>query len=184
VFGSSEAIGIGHAEKIGPSASALFKAADCAPGDIRKIGVTVGPGSFMGQRVGIAFAKGLAMGSGAQTVALTTLEAVAATAGWPVAVAIDARRSQIYAQAFTAGGKPSGPIEVLSYEEGRAWLKAQTGRRAGSGISAADPSLNAEGHATPSPEALLRLTAERYPSPLKTLYLRPPDAKPPRRSPL
>jgi tRNA threonylcarbamoyladenosine biosynthesis protein TsaB len=184
ILSHTEEIGIGHAEKIAPVAKALFARASVKPGQLRRIGVTVGPGSFMGQRVGIAFAKGLAMGSGADTVALTTLEALAATAGWPVAVAIDARREQVYVQSFGAGGKPECPVALLSYAAGRAWLLDYKGRRAGSGVSAADPSLNAEGHWTPSPEALVSLTEERHPSPLKTLYLRAPDAKPPSRHPL
>jgi tRNA threonylcarbamoyl adenosine modification protein YeaZ len=147
---------------------------------IRRIGVTVGPGSFMGQRVGISFAKGLAAGLGADTVALTTLEAVAASSGWPVAVAIDARRGQVYAQSFGQGGRPDEPAALLSYGEARQWL-AGFPRVAGSGVSAADPSRNAEGGANPRVLALLQLTAERHPSPLSTVYLRAPDAKRPGR---
>lgn len=142
--------------------------------------MTVGPGSFMGQRVGIAFAKGLVMGTGAETVALTTLEALAESAGYPVAVAIDARRGQAYTQRFGKRGNARNAAKIRDYDDTRRWM-AKRSRVAGSGVTAADPSRNAVGPLTPSVAALLRLTEQRHPSPLKTLYMRAPDAKPPSR---
>lgn len=179
----SEQIGVGHAERIAPAFAALLDKANLSASAIERIGVTVGPGSFMGQRVGIAFAKGLVLGTGAQTVALTTLEALAETVGTPVTVAIDARRDQVYLQGFDQGGAPTAPMRLVSYAEARRLFRG-AGRLAGSGVSAADPVINAVGGIVPSAEALLRLTADRHVSPLKTLYLRPPDAKPPRQAKL
>lgn len=131
----------------------------------------------MGQRVGLSFAKGLLLATNAAAVALTTLEALAETAGYPVAVAIDARRGQVYTQSFSPDGTPRGPAELLGYEEA-ARRMAGEGRCTGSGVSAADPARNPLGPPTPTAEALLRLAEQRHPSPLRTLYLRPPDARP------
>jgi len=75
--------------------------------------VAVGPGAFIGLRVGIATVKGLAMGSGKPVVAIPTLEALAARAWeWESAVSvqpmicpmIDARRGEVYAARYRPDG--------------------------------------------------------------------------------
>lgn len=150
---------------------------------ITRIGATVGPGSFMGQRVGIAFAKGLKLGTGAETVALTTLEALAADVGGAVSVLIDARRGQVYAQSFSPLGEALDEARLLSYDDARKWIERED-RVAGSGVAAIGAPGEALGPLTPTPAALLRLTEERAPLPLRILYLRPPDAKLPSQGPL
>ncbi|MEM0927737.1 MAG: tRNA (adenosine(37)-N6)-threonylcarbamoyltransferase complex dimerization subunit type 1 TsaB [Pseudomonadota bacterium] len=179
----SEEIGVGHAEKVAPACAKLFEEAGIEAADLTRIGVTVGPGSFMGQRVGIAFAKGLAMGSGAATVPMTTLEAIAEGAGEAAQALIDARRGQVYAQRFTADGEPETEPSLISYEEGLTLL--DDGRLAlGSGVQAVDPGRAAPTIIAARPEALLAITKTRAAAPLKTLYLRAPDAKPPSKAPL
>lgn len=152
------------------------------PSAITRIGVTIGPGSFMGQRVGVAFAKGLAMGTGADTVPFTTLEALAETAGTPSAVLIDARRGQVYAQRFGAGGVAVDEAALLSLEEAEQWLDNAPEPAVGSGLTALG--RDNPGATVPSVEALLALTERRKAGPLRTLYLRAPDAKAPTKQPL
>lgn len=142
VVSVSEEIGVGHAEKVAPACARLFEEAGITAADLTKIGVTVGPGSFMGQRVGIAFAKGLAMGSGAATVPITTLEALAQGQEVPTLVLIDARRGQVYAQTFGEG--ESADPALLSYAEA-AGLLADAERALGSGVQAVDPIKNTQG---------------------------------------
>nr|WP_305888840.1 tRNA (adenosine(37)-N6)-threonylcarbamoyltransferase complex dimerization subunit type 1 TsaB [Parvularcula maris] len=172
----SEEIGVGHAERIAPALAGLLREAGAEASQLSRIGVTVGPGSFMGQRVGIAFAKGLAMASGAETVPLTTLEAFAEAGGGTGAVAIDARRGQVYCQLFRRGEAIADP-QLVSYDEAAASL-AGAARRLGN----AGPALGLafEGPDFIPPEALLFLTGKKTPAPLRTLYLRAPDAKPAR----
>lgn len=72
---------------------------------VDEIIVNVGPGSFTGIRVGIAFAKGLAMGWG---IPLRGINGFIATyAGLEpqndILILIDARRSDIFAQRFLSG---------------------------------------------------------------------------------
>lgn len=49
---------------------------DRRPGDLARIGVAVGPGSFTGLRVGIAAAQGLALGLGIPCVAVSSHQAL------------------------------------------------------------------------------------------------------------
>jgi tRNA threonylcarbamoyladenosine biosynthesis protein TsaB len=171
----SQEIGIGHAERIAPAFQHLLRGADTQASAITRIGVTVGPGSFMGQRVGIAFAKGVAMASSAKTVPITTLEAFAASAEGRVAVAIDARRGEVYLQRFEA----SVPLEeprMVSYPQAAAELSESL--ILGNASQALGIPFSGPDHI--EPESLLKLTAGKQPGALRTLYLRAPDAKPSR----
>ncbi len=82
--------------------------------DLSGIGVTVGPGSFTGMRVGLAAARGLALATGLPLVGITTLEAIAAavSSASPFLVAVDSKRRDLYVQIF-ADGHPASGIVVL-----------------------------------------------------------------------
>lgn len=55
----------------------LLLVAGVAPTDVSRIAVSVGPGSFTGIRIGISFASGLALATGAVLIPVPTLEAIA-----------------------------------------------------------------------------------------------------------
>jgi tRNA threonylcarbamoyladenosine biosynthesis protein TsaB len=77
--------------------------AGCAPADLHRIAVGCGPGSFTGLRIGIATARGLALGLGIPCLGAPTLASLAA--GVPGGLAlIDARRGELFAPG--AGGAP------------------------------------------------------------------------------
>jgi tRNA threonylcarbamoyladenosine biosynthesis protein TsaB len=76
----SIAMARGHQERLGPLVAELLAEAELRPADLDRIGVTVGPGSFTGLRVGLAFAKGLGLALGRPVVGVGTLEALAASA--------------------------------------------------------------------------------------------------------
>ena len=68
---------------------------------LNRLAVTTGPGTFTGQRVGLAFMRGLRLALGIPLVGVTTLEAMAEAAlaetGERKAAAIhDARRDEAY----------------------------------------------------------------------------------------
>ena len=162
---------------------------------VERIGVTVGPGSFTGLRVGLAVALGLGAALDRPVLGLSTLEALAASvadAAGPVAALIDARRGQVYARLFD-DGVPLGPDAALTLEDAARALRAlgRPARWVGNGASVlaqAFPDLarlDIDPRVAPSPQALARLTSAGDPAtrPPRPIYLRAPDATPPSRLP-
>ncbi len=149
--------------------------------------VAVGPGAFIGLRVGIATVKGLAMGSGKPVVAIPTLEALAARAWeWPpgpderplICPMIDARREEVYAARYRPDGVGSmvregdeqlvRPEEFLSQITGSALFlgggavlhRALIIERLGGG--ALFPPIDRPELMTPSAAAVARLAWRRW----------------------
>ena len=96
----------GHQERIGGLVRDVMAEAGGGFDSLDRIGVTVGPGSFTGIRIGISTAKGLCWGLDIPAVGVSTLEAMAQSArfvpeGTIVCPAMDARRSQLYNALFT-----------------------------------------------------------------------------------
>ncbi|HEX2682145.1 MAG TPA: tRNA (adenosine(37)-N6)-threonylcarbamoyltransferase complex dimerization subunit type 1 TsaB, partial [Candidatus Dormibacteraeota bacterium] len=73
-----------------------------ASGDITRVAVGTGPGSFTGLRVGVSFGLGLAIGLGVPIVPLPSLEMLAARSDVPVTAVNDAGRGRFY---FLAPGR-------------------------------------------------------------------------------
>ena len=106
----SEPMQRGHQERLAPMAQAAMQASGLAFANLDRVAVTVGPGSFTGLRVGLAFAKALALALGIPCIGVGTLEALAALAGaGRVAAALDARRGQVYLQPFDDGAPLAAP---------------------------------------------------------------------------
>jgi len=81
-----------------------------------------GPGSFTGVRVGLAAVKGLAEAAGRKVVAISNLQALAWFGSKPLrAVALDARRGEIFGAVYNAALEPVWDEAVLPLEE---WLAA------------------------------------------------------------
>lgn len=183
----SEAMVKGHQERLaGMARDAVAEAGGFAGVD--RIGVTVGPGSFTGLRVGLAFAQGLGAALGRPVVGISTLDGLAASVAGDGATAalIDARRGQVYAR-FWRDGVAEGPAEALSIEAARARVR-ELGpgvRLVGSGAGLVAEGAPAAGLDGPAPGALARLAAAADPeaAPPRPLYLRAPDATPPSRLP-
>jgi len=86
-----------------PAVDRLLKQAGLAAKDLDAVAVSVGPGSFTGLRVGLATAKGLALGAGAMLVGVPTLDVLAE--GYPVpdvtiCALLDARRGEVFMALF------------------------------------------------------------------------------------
>ena len=92
-----------HTSQLLREARALLRRADLELGDVERIAVGVGPGSFTGLRIGIATARALAQASGAPLVGVSTLRVLAELEEEPppygtvVIPVIDARRGEVFA---------------------------------------------------------------------------------------
>lgn len=77
----SEPMTRGHAERLAPMARDVMAEAGLAFSQLDRVVVTTGPGSFTGVRVGLAFARGLAVALRIPCIGVSTLEALALEAG-------------------------------------------------------------------------------------------------------
>jgi tRNA threonylcarbamoyladenosine biosynthesis protein TsaB len=108
----SEAMERGQQERLAGMVAEVMAEAGIAFSDLDRIGVTVGPGSFTGLRVGLAFAKGLGVALGIPTVGIGALQALAAGQAGRVAAVLDARRDQVHLQIFEDGRPIAEPQAV------------------------------------------------------------------------
>lgn len=76
-----EAMPRGQAERLAPMAREAMQQAGATFAEIDRITVTTGPGSFTGVRVGLSFARALALALDKPCVGVSTLEALALEAG-------------------------------------------------------------------------------------------------------
>jgi tRNA threonylcarbamoyladenosine biosynthesis protein TsaB len=175
----------GHQERLAPMVREALELAGLAFDRLDRVGVTVGPGSFTGLRVGLAFAKGLGLALGIPCVGVSVLEALSASEPGAdlTLAAIDARRGQIYLQAFVDGRAVMAPdVLPLEHAAARAAEFAPSGRTTivGSGaplLEGVIAGARIVDRAAPDPVALTRIAALKTAAPARPLYLRAPDAK-------
>ncbi|HVW74158.1 MAG TPA: tRNA (adenosine(37)-N6)-threonylcarbamoyltransferase complex dimerization subunit type 1 TsaB [Rhizomicrobium sp.] len=178
----------GHAERLAPMVDEAMKSAGAEFRALDRLAVTTGPGTFTGQRVGLAFMRGLRLALHIPLVGVTTLEAIAAAAmaqtGQARAAAIhDARRDEAYLLLKDGDAILQSPV-VMPFADAVARIRAfGPCVLAGTGAAQARETLDdafALSHIR-QPDALwvgrlalARPAPDRAPGPL---YLRAPDAK-------
>jgi tRNA threonylcarbamoyladenosine biosynthesis protein TsaB len=184
-------IGTGHAEQLMDVIADALAAAGKAYRDLTGIGVSVGPGSFTGIRVGVSTARGLALALKVPSVGVGTLDAIAEETrrlfpARAVLVALDARRDELYTAAFDPEGRIVAEPAVMTLEQavellGKLADPVLAGSAAPMLADAAGGAFDiASTAATADIAAYARLahrqgfSGERP----KPLYLRAPDAKP------
>lgn len=178
----------GHAEAIAPMVQRVVAAAGLEPGQINRIAVTTGPGTFTGLRIGLSLAHGMGVALGCEVVGLDTLTATAAPLLDDVAALMVVHQAgatgKFYAGRFD-GGTLSGALvfdeaaTVLALAGNDGSVIIGTGADA---ILATDPAKGnrRSGHDLPCAEHFIRYAA-RLPAAAdlpQPVYLREPDAKP------
>ncbi|MCR9908599.1 tRNA (adenosine(37)-N6)-threonylcarbamoyltransferase complex dimerization subunit type 1 TsaB [Vibrio campbellii] len=144
VISRSEVAPRDHTKKVLPMVDEVLKEAGLTLQDLDALAFGRGPGSFTGVRIGIGIAQGLAFGADLPMIGVSTLAAMAQASyrlhgATDVAVAIDARMSEVYWARYTRqeNGEWAGvdaecviPPARLSEEaqaDDKTWTKAGTG---------------------------------------------------------
>lgn len=188
----SEPMQRGHGEALIPMVEQVLEDAGIGYEQLQRIGVTVGPGSFTGLRVGLAAARGFSATLNIPVVGIGTLEALALTDALlsgvtcQRAAALDARNGLVYGQRFAEDGTPMEPANVMSDIVFAA--SVQPGMRLVGPVQAVIAALARSTHkpvtlgtnkAVPSAAALAELAWNGDPTERpKPLYLKNADAVP------
>ncbi|MBV9572207.1 MAG: tRNA (adenosine(37)-N6)-threonylcarbamoyltransferase complex dimerization subunit type 1 TsaB [Alphaproteobacteria bacterium] len=186
----------GHAEALAPMVQSAMSEARAEFRDLQRLAVTTGPGTFTGQRVGLAFMRGLRVALKLPLIGITSLEAMAAaaleqSAARFAAVLHDAKRDEVYAGLYSPNGTLIEPALLSTNDAVRAIrqeLKSEAGALAFAGTAgnAGHEVYAADGaecilSAITAPDALhvarLALSRPHTGLPPAPLYLRPPDAR-------
>lgn len=94
-----------HSRTLIPMLTDMLKNAGLSVGEMDRLAVTVGPGSFTGLRIGVAAVKGLALGADLPCVGVSTPGAAAMSAvslSGLICPVMDARCRQVYTALFEA----------------------------------------------------------------------------------
>ncbi|MEZ4518489.1 MAG: tRNA (adenosine(37)-N6)-threonylcarbamoyltransferase complex dimerization subunit type 1 TsaB [Chloroflexota bacterium] len=101
----------------------IWAQAQITAADLEAIAVAIGPGSYTGLRVGLALAKGLALGHKLPLVGVPTLDIVAAGIGRldePLVITAEAGRNRLWAGTYRwsdrRGWQPEGDPHLTDWE--------------------------------------------------------------------
>jgi tRNA threonylcarbamoyladenosine biosynthesis protein TsaB len=174
----------GHAEALAPMVEGTMRDAGVAFGALDLLAVTTGPGTFTGQRVGLAFMRGLKVALKKPLTGITTLEAMAFATGAERCAAIhDAKRDEAYLLLWDKGEIVLPPT-VMPFQEALARVRGFGAcALCGTGAAAAGAALGQDFPLSEirQPDALwvarLAITRPVSDFPPAPLYLRAPDAK-------
>lgn len=169
-----------HNEQLVPTVQSLLDDTGRTFADLGAIVVGCGPGPFTGLRVGMATASALGQALSIPVHGVCTHDAVGAGLAGDVLVVTDARRREVYWARYADGARVAGPevckpadlpvdaVDVLSVPDN---IEVA--------VDAAESTYRA-----PQPAGLVAVARlDQAPEPLVPLYLRRPDAVPPKQAP-
>jgi len=190
---SSEEIGRGHAEKLMDMIGEVMAESSTAFTDLDRVVVTTGPGSFTGLRVGLSVARGFGLVLGKPVVGVTTLAALARSAandpraGASILVALTGKGEEVYCQEFGSSGAPIGEPAVRTLTDLKQSLPADVTFAGSAARAVAEAAgygqeriLSECGYPDIRDVARLGLVANPKEAAPVPLYLRPPEASPPK----
>jgi tRNA threonylcarbamoyladenosine biosynthesis protein TsaB len=192
----------GHAERLAPMVQEVMSSSGVGFEALGRLAVTVGPGTFTGQRVGYAFMRGLRLALHRPLIGVTTLSAMAhaamaETGTGAAAVLHDAKRGEVYfalttkertvvSDRLVSFGEAVRAIVEFNNNSGTELSLAGTAARQAAG-GLLSPGRKIVVSEIVAPDALwvarLALTAPVPPTVPRPLYLRAPDARLPATAP-
>ncbi|WP_216694962.1 tRNA (adenosine(37)-N6)-threonylcarbamoyltransferase complex dimerization subunit type 1 TsaB [Dietzia psychralcaliphila] len=190
-----------HAELLTPHILDSLAEAGLTPADLDAVVVGVGPGPFTGLRVGMATAAAFADAVGRPVYGVCSLDGLAERAraagvAGELVVVTDARRREAYHARYSPDGtRVSGPAvgpaadiptDGVDHLVGDATRLAEIAGGTRHAEAGGEVSTASDGVTAPDPAGLVTVAAGDLlggvePAPLEPLYLRRPDAVPPRR---
>jgi tRNA threonylcarbamoyladenosine biosynthesis protein TsaB len=181
LFQITEGMTRGQQERLPVMALEAFQTTGIKPKALDIIGVSLGPGSFTGVRVGLSFAKGLAAGAGVPLKGVGTLEALghhAELRDKSRLAVVNGGRGQIYVQRFPGElavtldvNMPEAIIEYASANP----VDILTGPAAAA-LAGYWPDASEFPQTWPALDALSRLIVDVGHDDLTPLYMREADA--------
>lgn len=190
-----EAMDRGHAEVLMPMIEDVVGAHGYAAVDLICVGI--GPGGYTGLRIALSAARGLGLATGLPMLGVGNSEihekmARAHAPAGKIAVVLETRRAEFYAQLFADDGvavdapallSPSESIDVLTGFSGPLVIAGDAVARFRATVTDApgDWTFQEDQHADAGVLAEIGMArrAGASTSPPQPLYLRPPDASPP-----
>lgn len=197
-----ESRGRGQAERLVPMIEEVCHQAAIGFNDVDLLVVGRGPGTFTGVRIGLSAAKGMALALDVPLMGINSLEAVAWAVDYeddmPFMVAHDARRGEVYTQSFIYENRHLKPLTeamAVPLDRVKDFMLPQLGAVFGTGSGLIRDNLDEPGalffsseNHMPDAAILAKMAAHRYGgeaggydrSSVSPLYLRAPDAIPPK----
>ena len=181
-----------HAERLFSAIDDVLREAGRSRREIDAIACDVGPGSFTGIRVGVSVAKGIALGLGVPTMAVGSLQAMAAGAGpvdngQVVVAALDAKKGEVFLAGYRGAGDVVLPPRHLPRGDVSAVIDAVDGPTILVGAVFAEidglaphcrrSPLSDGPHSLMIGRMAFDLGQSLDPADLEAVYVRPPDAK-------
>ena len=182
----------GHATMLMPMIEQAMAKAGCGYGDLARIAVAVGPGSFTGIRVGLAAALGLSLASGVPVVGISSFLTVAEVdrQGRRLFALLDSRREEPFLVELDTDRRFVQPPAVVAPDALDAILASAQPLILAGDAPAMTRYAQQDGiqliQAAPNALAVARLAADperRYDLPPKPVYVRPPDVTMPKPKP-
>lgn len=98
---------VSHSRRLLSAIDIIMQTSGVSWQDLSGIGVSLGPGSFTGLRIGMATAKGLAAAAGKVLLGVLTLDSLAAKCVTErlICSVVDARKKEVYAAFYRCGRK-------------------------------------------------------------------------------
>jgi tRNA threonylcarbamoyladenosine biosynthesis protein TsaB len=112
-----------HTTELAPALSGLLARSGVSMDSVNALGVAIGPGSFTSLRVGLAFAKGLALARQIPLIGISTLDVIASAqplGEHPLIVAIQAGRTRLAFSLYQTRRKTwqaKGPLRSGTIDE-------------------------------------------------------------------